>query len=206
MPRIAVAVGALALAAFSIGFNTVRYTAVWNMVGGSPQFSQPSQPSESAAAAQPTAVSQSAAAGQSATPRNSAATEPSPHGWAANTTHQGSSSEGDSGDDAAVDAEEEPTRYEHPSGCAAWQPKGAEPSVGYSAGTNQGQQPTPSAPGTELAGAAPPDFREDAAGRGDPGQQVRRLPPVDRVAPFTAGRQSGGPPRSPAAIYPNSGS
>jgi hypothetical protein len=35
MPRIAVAVGTFVLAAFSIGFNTVRYPLVWDMVGSS---------------------------------------------------------------------------------------------------------------------------------------------------------------------------
>ena len=61
MPRIAVAVGVFALIVFSIGFNTARYSMVWEMAGDSPQPSQPNQPSHSAAASQSETTAQSRA-------------------------------------------------------------------------------------------------------------------------------------------------
>ena len=63
MPRIAVAMGVVAAMAFSIGFNTTRYTVVWEMVGGDPSLTpsvcsmQPgvAPPSEAALSASTTA-------------------------------------------------------------------------------------------------------------------------------------------------------
>ena len=66
MPRIAVAVVVFALIVFSIGFNTARYSVVWEMVGESPRLFQPGQASHSAAVAKPESIAQSAASWNSA--------------------------------------------------------------------------------------------------------------------------------------------
>jgi len=54
MPKILPALGAVAIIAFSIGFNTARYPIVWEMVGPSAHLPQESNSSEPATASQPT--------------------------------------------------------------------------------------------------------------------------------------------------------
>jgi hypothetical protein len=171
MPRIAVAVGVVALTAFSIGFNTVRYTVVWEMVGGSSHRWQPSQPSPSATLPQPTSVLEDDA------------------------VHR-----------TAVEAEKEGTGHEDPYGLAARQPQQSGPSSQYSAGGDAAEAVTPSASIRQLVRVEPPDVRQERAGNLDPGCEVRRLPPVDQVAPFPAERRLVRSPEDPIPIYPSTGS
>lgn len=115
MPRIVVAVVVFALIVFSIGFNTARYSVVWEMVGESPRRFQPGQASHSGAAAQPSA------------------------------------------------------------------------SI------------------TRVVSVPAADVRQAAPGHSDLGRHIRRLPPIDRVAPFTADRHAAGGPEDATPIYPSSG-
>ena len=171
MPRIAVAVAVVALIAFSIGFNTVRYTVVWDMVGGSSHPAQPSQPSPSATLPQPTTVVQDDA------------------------VHR-----------TAVEAEKAATGYEDPYGLAARQPQQSGPTTQDSPGANAAQPTTPLASVPQLARAEAPDARQGTAACLDSGGEVRRLPPVDQVAPSPADRHLVRSPQDPIPIYPGSGS
>jgi len=170
VPRIAVAVGVVTLITFSIGFNTARYTVVWDMVGGSSDPSQPGQPSPSAAVPQPTTVVEDDAAHRT-----------------------------------AVAAGKAGTRREDACGLAARQPQQPGPSTRESAGVGAAEASTPSAPVSQLAHDMPRDVRPDAAAYADSGCQVRRLPPVDQVAPCPADRRLMRSPQDPIPIYPGGG-
>jgi len=177
MPRIAVAVGVVALMAFSIGFNTARYTVVWDMVGGSSDRSEPGRPSPSAAVPQPATVVEDDAAHRT-----------------------------------AVAAGKEGTRREDPGGLAARQPQQPGPSTQDSPGVGAAEASTPSAPVSQLAHDMPRDVRQDAPAYSDSGCQIRRLPPVDQVAPCPATNLRLVPghlvqsPQDPIPIYPGGGS
>lgn len=183
MPRIAVAVGAVGLIAFSIGFNTARYTVVWEMAGSMPQASQPKE------AAQPAAISQSAA------PAQSAAVEPSPYDWAEENSDRHSPVEDGWDDRPALDAEEaaevqeEETEYEDPYDYGARPPEEVLPSIKYSARADVAEA-----------------FGPSASGDGDLGGEIRRLPPVDRVAPFAEDRGNAGSLGDPNGVYAGNGS
>ncbi len=205
MPRIVVSVGVFALIAFSIGFNVVRYSVVWEMVGGSPQLSQPSQPSHPAAVPEPAAVLQSETAVQSAASWNSAAAEPSPRGSSSENSCQDSSVEDNFVDGPAADVEQEGTGYEDPYDYAARPPEEVEPSSRYSAGVDPAEALSRSASGGRSIRVLPGDVGQDPAGDRDPGREIRRLPPVNQAAPFTAGRYAPRPPEDPVPIYPSSG-
>ena len=208
MPRIVVSVGVFALIAFSIGFNIVRYSVVWEMAGGSPQLSQPSQPSHSAAVPEPAAVLQSEAAVQSAASWNSAAAEPSPRGFDSENSYQDSPVEDTFVDGPAADVEEveeEGTGYEDPYDYAARPPEEVEASSRYSAGVDPAEALSRSASGGWSIHVLPSDVGQDPTGDRDLGREVRRLPPVDRVAPSTADRYAPRSPQDPGQIYPGSG-
>jgi cell division protein FtsN len=171
MPRIAVAVAVVALIAFSIGFNTVRYTVVWDMVGGSSHPSQPSQPSPSATPPQSTTVVQN-----------------------------------DAADRTAVESQREATGYEDPYDLAARQPQQSGPTTQDSPAVEAAEPTAPLASTPQLARAEPADARQDTAACWDPGGEIRRLPPVDQVAPSPADRRLVLSPQDPIPIYPGSGS
>ncbi len=189
MPRIAVAVGAVGLIAFSIGFNTARYTVVWEMVGSMPQASQPKE------AAQPEAVSHSAA------PAQSAAVGPAPYDWAEENSDRDSPVENGWDDRPALDAEEpldaeeapavqkDETEYEDPYDYGARPPEEVLPSIKYSARVDVAEA-----------------FGPPASGHGDLGGEIRRLPRVDRVTPLAEDRGSAGSLGDPIGVYAGNGS
>ena len=75
MPKILPAFVALAVIAFSIGFNTVRYPIVWEMVGPSAHLPEESSSSESETAPQSTKPAESIASAPSENPLRTPSTE-----------------------------------------------------------------------------------------------------------------------------------
>jgi hypothetical protein len=171
MPRIAVAVGVVALIAFSIGFNTTRYPLVWEMVGGPLQQGQPSQPQSSAVPPQPTTVAQDIAAA-------------------------GTSTEMDQGGNAYTDTSG--SAADHP-------PQPVSSSVEGPPGVDAAEPTTSTVLAPQLARVEPPDLRKDTALGMDSGGEIRRLPPVDQVAPSPADRRLERSPQDPISIYPGTG-
>jgi hypothetical protein len=212
MPRIAVAVAVSALIAFSIGFNTARYTVVWDMVGGPPHASQSGQPPPgtapkewSTAASQPAAGLQPQGAVASTASGSSGAGEPSPQGRAGQSASEHSLLEDDPRDDTPAEEEKGPAGYEAPQGHAAEQPPQVSPPVESSAGVDPAKKSTASPAGRQLDRVVAPDARQVPAGPSDRDGQVRRLPPIDQVAPCTAAERPARPADDPITIYPTSG-
>ena len=151
------------------------------MVGESPRLFQPGQASHSAAVAKPESIAQSAASW------NSAAGEVPPQDPTGEDFHRDSWwVEDDCGADSATYTGEERSGYED--------------SYDYAAGS-----PAPSASITRVVSVPATDPAHAAPGHSDLGRDIRRLPPIDQVAPFTADRYTAGGPEDVTPIYPSSG-
>lgn len=204
MPRIAVAVGVLVLIVFSIGFNTVRYSTVWEMVGDPVQPDQPDQPSPSAAIREPADISKSATTSQSTASWDGAAAGPSPGGWTGEYSCPDSSAGEAWTDNLAADAQKMGNAHEAPSDYATQKVAEVEPSGEYAARLDPAEASVPSASVIRVVDLSGAGARGSLAGHGDSSGQVCRLPPIDQVAPCPADHRAPSP-EPPFAIYPSSG-
>ncbi len=195
MPRIAVALGVLASVAFCIGFNTVRYPVVWEMLQqpGLPVFaSQPADaPSPAALATKP--------------PQPAAKSTPST-GSASKT----SAKSGRRAFAAASQAESEPEFCTADGVCQI--AAGPQPT------TLKGSTPAPKS-GADLAASLPGlprdaslDGLKDRVERrlvpvpdGPPVSSLRSLPPVDESAAAASGPAVPQPAGASTPFYPTSG-
>ncbi len=200
MPRIAAAVAAFALMAFSIGFNVSRYPMVWKMVGGSPHPSQSSESSQSVAAEQPAAAAESTASWQS-TPIEPVSGDPAIVDKAVvdKAAVDRAAVDRVAVDKAVLDTGDTGNQGQDYQSWAVGCSESAaatELEDAYALASNARLVPVVRPPAAEIP-AEEPSF-DDA---------VRRLPPVDQVSPspFIASSHASHLSEDPIPIYPTTG-
>ncbi|HUT12732.1 MAG TPA: hypothetical protein VMY42_19705 [Thermoguttaceae bacterium] len=197
MPRIAAALGGLVLIVFSIGFNTVRYPKVREMVGPASPLAQPDQSPESTVTAGPVS------------------TAPSRVPDKASSSSQSISDASRRGD--AKGAEETELCLNSPAGAcpvdpvsysnadARWSEEPSESSSEYGGDVAMtGASVRPEADGGLVPLVRPAEERDPHEQPADDGE-TRRLPPVDPEDPVAEDpyvRRSAG---DPIPFYPSTG-
>ena len=195
MPRIAAAVGVLVLIVFSIGFNTVQYPRVWEMVGATSHLPQSAEPSQPPSIAQPA--------------RNSAtevAVKPMIV-WQATPVPLATEPDGGQIHDT-VGRIDNPSHEKSPNGQAFAGPQRSDtPEHVRVASVRQdstSDSPDSDTAVTPLVPIERPADEPDVTARSGWDPEVRRLPPVDDDASATK-RPNGKLPENATPFYPSSG-
>jgi hypothetical protein len=185
MPKILPLIGALLTIAAAIGWNTIRYPVVWEMVGPAADSSPLASAAAPSAAAQPAQTNQEEPA-LPETPKTgpepavAAAEPPSPPALAEAKDDAAAEKRGAGCQPAHPDAEEKKPLAVIPASCGT---------------TKTDSQPAP--PDEVKANAASPGADDQPAS-----PDVRRLPPLDAEVPPPSNANSAALPAGAIPIYP----
>lgn len=202
MPRIAASVGVFVLIVFSIGFNMVRYPAVWEMVDGSshlPQLSESSRPEaapEPASAPQPEVAVRPTVSWQATSIPLPADDQESPRQPSPTVREESQpAADAQGSNDDVPGAEDNDVGFLQE----------VKPSAKYASSAGQPETAAPSASGGLLVQPVRSEVERESAAQPRPQQEVRRLPPVDPFSRPVADPHAFQSSRGPIPIYPTSG-